>query len=194
MTYNSLLENNKNVKLKYEQLLQTDEWLEKRNKIINRDGGCCQKCKRSYTINNPPHKVAGYRHIYEDNSEDSIIRFTDPMDDLGEVHEIDLIDIFPTANFKTSDVPISLQVHHRYYILKRLPWIYDDEVLVTLCDRCNLNLHQKENIKVYNEEKKEVNYTTCGRCSGAGCFPEYSHIQGGVCFECNGERYTTSLV
>ena len=31
----------------------------------------------------------------------------------------------------------------------------------------------------------------CSRCGGAGFFQCYGHIQGGVCFKCNGRRFVT---
>lgn len=27
---------------------------------------------------------------------------------------------------------------------------------------------------------------TCGRCHGTGHFPQFAHIRGGACFNCNG--------
>ena len=35
-----------------------------------------------------------------------------------------------------------LQVHHRYYISKRLPWHYPDFALITLCDTCHEDEHE----------------------------------------------------
>lgn len=32
-------------------------------------------------------------------------------------------------------------------------------------------------------------YTNCERCAGAGYFPEYDHINSGVCFRCDGNRF-----
>jgi hypothetical protein len=31
--------------------------------------------------------------------------------------------------------------------------------------------------------------TPCLKCFGAGAFPEYNHIQNGICFRCNGAKY-----
>lgn len=36
------------------------------------------------------------------------------------------------------------------------------------------------------EEKKEVVTIPCKRCCGAGGFPHFAHIKGGVCFRCDG--------
>lgn len=37
----------------------------------------------------------------------------------------------------------NLNVHHRYYVAKRLPWDYPDWCLVTLCSNCHTNEHNK---------------------------------------------------
>ena len=34
----------------------------------------------------------------------------------------------------------------------------------------------------------------CDRCNGSGNFPEYSKVQGGVCFKCGGKRFEQSIV
>jgi hypothetical protein len=36
--------------------------------------------------------------------------------------------------------------------------------------------------------------TPCARCHGAGGFPEYRHVQNGVCFRCHGSRYDEFIV
>lgn len=90
------------------------------------------------------------------------------------------------------DKAISLHVHHKYYILGRLPWDYADEAFLTLCDSCHFNIHKMEYIQVFEEKGGELlglDFNLCRRCHGAGFFPEYSHLQGGVCFNCNGARY-----
>ena len=34
-----------------------------------------------------------------------------------------------------------------------------------------------------------IDFPPCGRCNGRGVFPEYYHVNCGICFECDGERY-----
>lgn len=36
-----------------------------------------------------------------------------------------------------------LQVHHKEYLPNRYAWEYEDDYLITLCNRCHLNLHKK---------------------------------------------------
>lgn len=83
-----------------------------------------------------------------------------------------------------------LHIHHKYYVKNLLAWEYPDEALITLCFDCHENLHKDQTIPVYeNTNHLAGEYHFCKRCHGTGRFPEYSHIQSGICFECNGERY-----
>ena len=83
-----------------------------------------------------------------------------------------------------------LHIHHKYYIKNFKAWEYDLDALITLCFDCHENLHKNEIINVYNSSLQLTgNYNYCKRCHGAGRFPEFSHIQSGICFRCNGERY-----
>jgi hypothetical protein len=84
----------------------------------------------------------------------------------------------------------NLHVHHKYYQKGRLPWEYPNDALITLCWDCHENLHKNESIPFIDENGKEIGkLKPCPKCFGAGYFPEYNHIQNGVCFECNGAKY-----
>jgi len=192
MTYKELLEKLSGDKPTYGELLQTTEWQHKRNEIIIRDE-VCQVCKRSETFNKPTYNKTGNQYLYEDNSKSSIVKIFDPLDPFSE-EEIDLSDLFPAMNIKISNVPIIMQVHHKRYIKGRLPWDYEDYYLVTLCDRCHFLYHQKHKVKVYDDFSQELDYHTCDRCNGAGWFPEYLHVEKGICFKCSGDRFTSSIV
>jgi len=102
------------------------------------------------------------------------------------------------------DNDIILQVHHKYYVEGLDPWEYRDSALVTLCEECHQKLHRwilarGEKIPCYqvvNGSLVEIELTPCSRCNGAGYFPEYQHVWGGLCFRCRGARYDeiTSVV
>ena len=84
----------------------------------------------------------------------------------------------------------NLHVHHKYYQFGNLPWQYPDEALVTLCWSCHEALHREEKVPCLDENGNPISLLTpCSRCYGAGWFPEYNHVQNGVCFECNGAKY-----
>ena len=94
--------------------------------------------------------------------------------------------------FYISKSPIVLNVHHKQYILGRKAWEYLDTDLVTLCNECHFVIHKTIGAKVYSDENgymREILLTPCTRCCGTGYFPEYKHIQGGICFRCQGRRF-----
>lgn len=83
-----------------------------------------------------------------------------------------------------------LNVHHTYYQIDKLPWEYPDESLQTLCRSCHEKVHEEEIIPVRNAGGVKIgNYKPCTRCFGAGWFPEYSHVENGICFKCRGVKY-----
>lgn len=84
-----------------------------------------------------------------------------------------------------------LHVHHKYYKDGLLPWEYDNDALCTLCWECHEKLHKNTKIPYYDKNGNILNkvLTPCFRCYGAGWFPEYNHIENGICFKCNGVRY-----
>jgi hypothetical protein len=89
---------------------------------------------------------------------------------------------------------LGLHIHHKYYVKSLLAWEYKDDALVTLCQTCHESIHKEQKIEVYNDEYDLIDhYKYCSRCHGAGVFPEYSHVQNGICFKCNGLRYEELL-
>lgn len=91
---------------------------------------------------------------------------------------------------KTVKAIKGLHVHHKYYQVDKLAWEYDDSALICLCWFCHEKEHKDMSIKVYDRDMKHIdNYKYCTRCYGAGWFPEYTHVQKGICFRCNGARY-----
>lgn len=91
-----------------------------------------------------------------------------------------------------SDTPIALEVHHKHYIIQHKAWEYDNESLITLCSECHAKIHQTIGVKIYSNENgymQQLSLTPCLRCSGTGYFPEYKHVENGVCFRCRGARF-----
>ena len=88
---------------------------------------------------------------------------------------------------------LSLQVHHKYYVLGNEPWEYNNEALVTLCNECHEARHNNEDIPVYGIECGGLqiypDYHVCYKCGGEGYFPEWEHIEDGICFNCWGSGY-----
>lgn len=91
-----------------------------------------------------------------------------------------------------SPTPIILNVHHKRYIIQHKAWEYNDQDLITLCNECHIKIHKAIGVKVYSDEHRymqEIPLTPCLRCDGTGYFPEYKHIEHGVCFRCRGARF-----
>lgn len=96
----------------------------------------------------------------------------------------------PIAETDNWDLVKGLHVHHTYYQKGLLPWEYPDDSLITLCWTCHEKLHQNSTISVYDENGNNLaTMHYCLRCHGAGYFPEYKHVQKGICFRCGGARY-----
>jgi hypothetical protein len=83
-----------------------------------------------------------------------------------------------------------LHVHHQYYQEELLPWEYPDGSLTTLCWICHKKLHASQKIKWFDKDGLEKGtITCCWRCGGSGYFPEYKHVELGICFRCRGAKY-----
>ena len=85
-----------------------------------------------------------------------------------------------------------LNIHHKYYILGRKPWEYDNDALITLCPHCHQKRHLQTKIPLFelnNHQLRQIkdNLQICDRCGGAGYLPQYHYYLGGICFKCHGE-------
>ncbi len=116
-----------------------------------------------------------------------------------EIERIKSLNIIPIFNFsKNIKAPpilenehIILCVHHKYYIDKKQPWEYINNALITLCQNCHQDLHNKTKIPVYTDitKTKQLNLTKCHRCNGSGYLSQYHYCQNGICFDCKGLKY-----
>lgn len=172
MSIKELLNQKDKSQIIYSDLLMTDEWKEYRLKILSSDDYYCTKCGLSATTWH----------------NGSLTTF-----DKSKLMDVEFQGKRIIADFPVlSDKNIYLHVHHKYYIMGRLPWEYKKEVLTTLCNWCHWDLHQNHIIKIYQDSISgllELRLTPCERCYGAGVFPEYSHVHSGICFKCKGTRY-----
>lgn len=161
----------------YAILLFTQEWQVKRLEILDRDNFRCQKCDGFETI---------FRYDKLEWSNISGVLWTDT----NKKERVSIIDR-PSNH---PDKPYNIQIHHKKYILNRLPWEYENDDLQTLCNYCHSDVHVTEVIPIYNEDGNLLSdYTSCDRCNGTGFMPEFKHVQQGVCFKCNGDRFSIKL-
>jgi hypothetical protein len=102
-------------------------------------------------------------------------------------------DGYECQNPKCNNTGDSLHVHHKCYIKSEFPWEIDDKYLISLCRKCHKKEHDNNIIPVYekgNDSRLKIteNYSVyCSRCNGAGWFPQYSHVEEGICFLCSGD-------
>jgi len=91
-----------------------------------------------------------------------------------------------------SKVHPTFQLHHKYYVMTSLPWDYPSEAFQTVCATCHTNIHETTIVPVYaNAEMRDAiqagaNVEVCDRCNGEKIFPQWRHVEGGVCFKCRG--------
>jgi len=181
----------------YQQLLLTFEWKTFKDNIIKEQSEKCQECNAEVLRKMTSEEFQIIQNLIEAE------RLTNPyiylLDKVGtdpELYEKMKIDNNPPAltEYVKSDPPVTLELHHKDYLLGALPWEYPAIWLETLCSDCHHKRHFGDDgrilkrQKVYIDKKKEklANLPACDRCGGKGYFPEYSHVQRGVCFSCGG--------
>jgi len=69
-------------------------------------------------------------------------------------------------------------------------WEYPDDAFITLCWVCHAKLHATEEIRHLDKDGADIGMLKpCERCHGTGYFPEYDHMEDGICFRCRGAKY-----
>jgi hypothetical protein len=178
-------------KEQYEMLLQTSEWFNFRNKIIERDNRTCVKCNKI----EGPSKVLPISEEEKTNRDkiglEWMINFWEDMlnKKLTNAEKIKIsIDCKPLQIVGYFIKEVVLNVHHKYYYWTCLPWQYELNDLETLCSECHRKTHLENKIVTYYDEKKEyyIEEELCSRCGGEGYIKDFKHIQEGICFSCLG--------
>ncbi|MBV6640899.1 MAG: hypothetical protein KI791_09275 [Cyclobacteriaceae bacterium] len=180
LSFHELVESLDSSSILYNDLLKTVEWQKRRESIVGRDNNKCTRCGKGPTI----------RHFRDH-------LWIEAEEWIESGYQKDLGALFEPKGLKmiASDKPYYLHVHHKYYIVNRLPWEYDDEALTTLCNWCHWELHENEEIEIFLDDGiTKTEFTPCSRCNGAGWFPEYSHVEEGICFKCRGSMYEELLI
>lgn len=164
----------------YVEFLKTDEWKQRREAIVKRDNYKCTNCGARETIEHYDSKLKKKFNFWFGEDEWVIT---------SEGFEV------PIPKPILADKSYHLEVHHNIYIINRLPWEYEDDDLSTLCNWCHWDFHKNNTVTVYSEDMiNEMKYSPCIRCNGAGWFPEYRNIEGGICFRCRGARFEELLI
>jgi len=157
MNLDELLELKPKEQINYTDLLNCDEWISKRDIMKERDKNKCTICKTEKSIG----------PLYSGNNRFYFRKIN------GEV--------------KTEKEKIHLEVHHKLYIIGKLPWEYEKEELITVCNPCHKKIHENEEISISNQSKTtKLLLENCDRCGGSGFLNEYYYVEGGICFNCRG--------
>lgn len=211
ITYKDLLEKYKKNKepIPYNELLQTEEWKLKRKEILKRDSHVCQICKKRATEEfnvNKIKAILGTNNIKQEWKIAGKNRTKTEKIESGHYWYI------PESGFKKFDAYIGykyiktlngwilikaerefkLHIHHNKYILNILPWENYNKDYLTICSYCHLEIHKTEDIKCFkllNDKLIPAKMTPCYRCHGKGKFPQYEHVENGICFRCYGKRF-----
>jgi hypothetical protein len=172
MNYQDLIALNTNPS--YSELLNCKEWQDRRRDIKKKNNNFCSICKKSGPHDYKP-RLQGRLTIFVP------ILYDVEVDQMGMCKHVE-IEMSPNSE---------LHIHHKYYVLSRLPWEYADEDLLLVCKTCHDEIHSNEQIICYKSEhdKKYFHLTPCHRCDGTGYLPEYHYHENGVCFQCSGAGY-----
>ena len=163
-TFKELLKTKPLEDITYTDYLKCNEWIEKHNEIIARDNQKCRICKTTESIG---PIFSGDDRFFHRRQKGKVI---------SEKH------------------PVHLEVHHKLYIRDRLPWDYENDDLITVCDPCHRKIHKEEKISFYDKERNKLfHFEPCSRCGGTGNIPHYNHVQGGICFKCWGAGTKTPI-
>jgi hypothetical protein len=201
----------------YKELLNSVQWKAKRWEIIEANKLKCTACKNAtYTELSIRGRLQSLKRIRRDFLGAKVgfiykfnITFKSPdsIELQSTIYTNKNLDVFDLKRsvvlYSSTDAIINaikldakwvyvrnLHVHHTYYQEQMLPWEYPDSALTVLCWSCHEELHNNESINWLDPDgnlKGKLN--PCPRCFGAGWFPEYVHIENGICFECSGAKY-----
>jgi len=102
---------------------------------------------------------------------------------------------FTTQNINSFKPFVDFNVHHKFYVLNRNAWEYEDDDLITLCPDCHKKVHIETKILLYDSYPRNSNSShakvlkeavICSKCNGSGYLPEFNYYLDGVCFDCWG--------
>src|SRR5438477_8428340 len=128
-------------RIPYGDLLYCEEWKAKRREIIKRDNNQCSECYRTVTVfvKHPNKRVFYWMHKNEDFFDQaSFEKFLK-----ADSHN------YSSANAYLSEKSFVLHVHHKKYTVNKLPWQYNNDDLLTLCQWCHQKLHEYSTVPTY---------------------------------------------
>jgi hypothetical protein len=175
--------------INYVDELSSLEWKTKREIILERDDFECKECFKKQSIFKEGKYYVAYSKEEQEEFEKKLNEIYIEASKLLGL--LDLEHIKSDPQFHQVYDPIILHVHHKYYVKGKLAWEYPNEALVCLCQTCHQELHNNTIIKVYENEKMdlEIKLTTCKKCKGCGYISKYNYFMDGICFSCMGYKF-----
>ncbi len=178
--------------ISYLEKLSTKEWDEKRESIIERDKFTCTNCnlKASEIKDGLMYREKTDQEIKDYKKKIANSWYDSVLPEYKYEYDRDTLPDF-LKNLILKPEQIILQVHHKYYILDKLPWDYPEESLITLCINCHQKIHDNSSIPIFSDDTltNQLENTKCRTCNGSGYRPEYHYYMNGICFDCGGSRY-----
>ena len=174
----------------YVDELRALEWKTKREIILERDNFECKECCKKQSIFKDGKYFIPYTKEEQDEFEKKLNEFCIETSKLLGLPDLEYIKSEP--QFHQVYEPVILHVHHKYYVQGKLAWEYPNAALICLCQTCHQELHNTTIIKVYENENmdSEIKLTTCKKCNGSGYISKYHYFKEGLCFSCNGYKYS----
>ncbi|RYE50447.1 MAG: hypothetical protein EOP48_19755 [Sphingobacteriales bacterium] len=186
ISYNDIKANYENSwHVPYDVLLNTVEWREFRQQIIDRDDRKCMVCHSEQS-----EKVRG-NYFRKMTDEEAAEYYKEEEYDLAGDGSF-IVKLKPAAvTGVRTETPTILHVHHKYYIFGNTPWEYKHDALMTVCHDCHVKIHEEKKVPFYIDEtqKETLHLTPCSRCKGTGFLSRYHYFQNGICFRCDGRKY-----
>lgn len=188
LSYKELEEQMSNVYIPYAIKLKTADWILRRETILVRDKFVCQICQERHSkiINGIP-----YINYTEEEEQNFIEKVDQILLQFKNSFGNNFIISEGKAPLHEDLKPKYLHVHHKYYLINSLPWEYPDDALISLCGTCHQNIHDNEDIPVFNDVSKNVKISLkkCSKCNGSGYISKYYYHMDGICFKCEGNRF-----
>ena len=177
--------------LTYSELLNTIEWRSLRSELLFKSDYHCCNCNRQETYKKWDYATNKWK-VFNIQFPEYCKKYLNSISINNNTENFYIYDDRGIV-YSETDKPCRLHIHHQYYIEDRLPWQYNLNCFQTMCEHCHLDLHERIQVPYYSWrdniliENKDL--IPCKRCKGAGIFPEYKHVESGICFRCHGAKY-----
>ncbi len=173
-------------------LLQTKDWLNFRNIILDRDGHACTLCQRKEgpIFESIPEEEwkEEYEQIRKHNEDFEKTNKENPDLISQQLSDVTYEGLWAYPVNERSKGDVILHAHHKLYFFEKLPWEYPISNLSILCSECHSKIHATTIIFTYKDATKKFKKEEipCQKCGGTGYIHEFYYFKNGICFDCGG--------